>query len=70
MGFRPGQRVRVRRYLGSDQLHDAVYVGPDAPLAGGPYPGGGQTRPLPMDRVRFPDGEELAVAPELIQAID
>jgi hypothetical protein len=70
MSLRPGQRVRVPRYLGSDELHEAIYLGHGKPLVGGPYPGVGQTAPVPMERVRFPDGEELLVPPESMQPIN
>jgi hypothetical protein len=59
--LQPGQRVRAPRYLGGE-LHDAVYVGAAPPLVGGPYVGGGQPARVIRVRVRFSDGEKLAVA--------
>jgi len=67
--LQPGQRVRAPRYLGGE-LHDAVYVGGAPPLVGGPYVGGGQPAPVIRVRVRFPDGEELALRLDAVEPVD
>lgn len=67
--LRPGQRVRAPRYLGGE-LHDAVYLGGAPPLVGGPDLSGGPPAPVIRVRIRFPDGEELALALDVVEPVD
>jgi hypothetical protein len=56
----PGQTIRARRYLGSDTLFDAIYLGPGTPLEAGPYLTGGVSvatvPPEPRARIRYTSG--------------